>query len=72
MISVLLIIPVCLPCVQNLWILDAEVGRLKIEEVKETLDCLRQGAPLGHCKDRVKHSIDVRLEDALWGREREE
>ena len=70
-ISVLLIIPVRLPCVQYLWILDAEFGGLKVEEVKETLDCLGQGAALGHRKDRVKHGIDVRLKDALW-REREE
>ena len=56
---------------QYLWILDAEFGGLKVEEVKETLDCLGQGASLGHRKDRVKHGIDIRLKDALW-REREE
>ena len=66
----LLIIPVRLPCVQYLWILDAKFRGLKVEEVKEALDRLGQGATLGHSKDRVKHGIDVWLKDALW-RERE-
>jgi protein involved in temperature-dependent protein secretion len=51
--------------VQYLWILDAKVRCLKVEEVKETLDCLRQGAALGHRKDGIKHTINVRLKDTL-------
>ena len=58
-------VPVCLPCVQYLWVLYAEVGGLEVKKVKETLDGLWQGAALRHGKDRLKYSIDVRLKNAL-------
>ena len=60
-------VPVGLPCVEGLWVLYPELGSLQVQKVKQALDGLGQGAPVGHRKHGVEESVHIRLEDTLQG-----
>ena len=61
-------LPVCLPCVEHLRVSDVQLSCLGIQEIKEVFNCTRKLCRLlstWRCKDSVKESIHVILEDTL-------
>ena len=58
--------PVCLPGVQDLRVLHAQLRRLEVQEVKEVLHGLGQRLASGDSKDGVEQIVHVRLQDTLW------
>ena len=57
--------PVGLPGVKYLWVCNAELSSLHIQEVKQTLDGLGHDSAMGDSKYTLKQPIHIWLQNAL-------